>query len=460
MWCKRLSCALLTLGVSLGSSAPAQDAVEQKNMVLMGHDDLKGHGDGGEGLVIQRRPDGQRILYIAHEGETTCLSIVDVTHPSAPVLVNQLPSPAPKITRCNSLGISGNVLVVADQTMNVGQSPAGMWVLDVSDLARVQRAKSMQDLALSFFDTSGPNSRGAHWLWFVDGEFAHLSTGMPDSHPTDAKDDQFYVIVDVRDPRHPKEVSRWWLPGTQQGDSCLPGCLPARHPIDDGYRAHTIEVYPERPDRAYIGYMDGGQIILDISGLSSVRAGSARSFSPKLVSHLTFSPPFPAWTHTVQPLFGRGLALVSDEAVKDKCADAPKLVWLVDIRAETNPVIVGTAPLPENAGKFCASGGRFGAHNLHPNFPGSTSLLLKNTFVGTLFNAGVRIYRLVDVPVPNAPPQIREIGFFVPAAPTGNPTHTIQINHAIVDEKGLIYATDRISGGVYILKYTGTEPLD
>ncbi|HWY53718.1 MAG TPA: hypothetical protein VNZ03_04605 [Terriglobales bacterium] len=438
----------------------AQESAEQKNMVLVGHNDLNSHGDGGEGLVIQQRSDGRRILYIAHEGEKTCLSIVDVTHPEAPVVLNQLPSPAPEVTRCNSLGLSGNVLAVADQTMKPGQSPAGMWVLDVSDLARIQKARSMQDLALSFFDTSGPNSRGVHWLWFVDGEFAHLSSGTGDSNPSNPKDDQFYLVVDLRDPQHPHEVGRWWLPGTQKNDGCLPDCLPKRHSIDDGYRAHNMQVYPDRPDRAYMGYMDGGQIILDIAGLAEVRAGRAKSFSPRLVSRLQFSPPYPAWTHTVQPLFGRGLATVSDEAVKDKCGDAPKLVWLVDIREETNPVIIGTAPLPENAGDFCARGGRFGAHNLHPNLPTSTSAQLKNTFVGSFFNAGVRIYRLMDVPVPNAPPRIREIGFFVPPAPSGNPTHTIQINHAIVDEKGLIYATDRISGGIYILKYTGSDPLD
>jgi hypothetical protein len=449
----------LAVPMLLGAS-DAQQSAEQRNMLLIGHSDLNGHGDGGEGLVIQQRSDGRRILYLAHEGEKTCLSIVDVTHPEAPVVLNQLPSPAPDVTRCNSLGLAGNVLAVADQTMKPGQSPAGMWVLDVSDLAHIQKARNMQDLALSFFDTSGPNSRGVHWLWFVDGEFAHLSSGSRDSNPSNPKDDQFYLVVDLRDPRHPREVGRWWLPGTQKNDNCLPNCLPKRHVIDDGYRAHNTEVYPDRPDRAYVGYMDGGQIILDISGLAEVRAGQAKSFSPRPVSRLQFSPPYPAWTHTVQPLFGRGLATVSDEAVKDKCGDAPKLVWLVDIREETNPVIIGTAPLPENAGEFCARGGRFGAHNLHPNFPGSTSAQLKNTFVGSFFNAGVRIYRLVDVPVPNAPPRIKEIGFFVPPAPPGNPTHTIQINHAIVDEKGVIYATDRISGGIYILKYTGTEPLD
>ena len=444
----------------LARASTSDEKAEQKNMSLVGYSDLGGHGDGGEGLAIQQRSDGRRILFIAHEGETTCLSIVDVTHPEAPALLNQLPSPAPEITRCNSLGLSGNVLVVANQTMKTGQSPAGMWILDVSDLAGMQKARSMQDLTLSFFDTSGPNSRGVHWLWFVDGEFAHLSSGSRDSNPTNPKDDQFYMIVDVRDPRHPREAGRWWLPGTQKSDGCLPGCLPARHPLDDGYRAHNIEVFPERPDRAYIGYMDGGQIILDISELAVVRAGGSKTFSPKLVSRLKFSPPYPAWTHTVQPLFNRGLATVSDEAVKEKCADAPKLVWLVDIRDETNPVIIGTAPLPENAGDLCARGGRFGAHNLHPNLPSATSAHLKNTFVATFFNGGVRIYRLVDVPVPHAPPQIKEIGYFVPAAPAGNASHTTQINHAIVDEKGMIYATDRISGGLYILKYTGRDPLD
>ena len=452
--------AIFLAAMMFPPASGAEEPADRKNMVLIGHSDLNGHGDGGEGLAIQQRSDGRRILYIAHEGEKTCLSVVDVTHPEAPVLLNQLPSPAPGVTRCNSLGLSGNVLAVADQTMKAGQTPAGMWVLDVSDLERVQKAQSMQDLAFSFFDTSGPNSRGVHWLWFVDGQFAHLSTGTSDSSPSNPKDDQFYVVVDLRDPHHPREAGRWWLPGTQKNDACLPSCLPKRHPIDDGYRAHNMQVYPDRPDRAYVGYMDGGQVILDISGLSEVREGRAKTFSPRLISRLLFSPPYPAWTHTVQPLFGRGLATVSDEAVKDNCADAPKLVWLVDIREETNPVIVGTAPLPENAGDFCAQGGRFGAHNLHPNFPSLTSAQLKNTFVGSFFNAGVRIYRLVDVAVPNAPPQIKEIGFFVPPAPAGNPTHTIQINHAIVDEKMLIYATDRISGGLYILKYTGSEPLD
>jgi hypothetical protein len=59
-----------------------------------------------------------------------------------------------------------------------------------------------------------------------------------------------------------------------------------------------------------------------------VKAGSAKSFKPKQIGQAKFSPPYTAWTHTFQPIFGRGMALVSDEDVQDNCKDAPKLVWL------------------------------------------------------------------------------------------------------------------------------------
>ena len=459
-----LGAVVLLIGTGLAvPRAGAQNKVEAKNVTLVGHDGLNGHGDGGEGMAIQQWPDGRRLLYLAHEDVEWCLSVVDVTHPEKPKLVAELPSPNPGTTRCDSLGLSGNVLAVADQTNKQGQKTAGMWVLDVADFSRIEKAKKLEDIELSFFDTSGPHSRGVHCLWFTDGQFAHLTTGMPDFEPSNTKDDQIYVVVDLRDPRHPKEVGRWWYPGTKKDDDCLPGCLPPRHAkFDDGYRPHNIEVFPERPDRAYAAYIDGGALIFDISGLEDVKSGRANSFKPRLIGQAKFSPPYTAWTHTFQPLPGGQYAIASDEDVLDNCKDAPKLVWLLDIRAETNPMVIGTAPLHSNDGELCKRGGRFGAHNLHPNFPDATSAKLKNTTVASWFNGGVRVFHIVPGPagVPDAPPHLEEIGYYIAAGLPKNPGGTAQINHAIVDEHGLIYANDRFTGGLYILKYTGTVPLD
>ena len=454
---------ILAAAIMIVPQAGAQSAAAQaKNVVLLGHNNLNEHGDGGEGMAIQAWPDGRRVLYLAHEGTQYCLSIVDVTNPSDPVFLNELPSPNPGVARCNSLGLSGNILVVADQTNNPGEKPAGMWVLDVSNLARIRKAKRLQDLALSFFDTSGPHSRGAHFVWFVDGQFAHISTGMSGVKPINPRDDQFYVIVDLRDPRHPREVGSWWYPGTHAGDACLPGCLPPREKIDVGYRLHNVEVWPSHPNRAYAGYIEGGAFILDISGLAEVKAGKASHFTPKVVGHVRFDPPYPGFTHTFQPIFSRGLAVVSDESIRDNCKDDPKLDWLLDIRAETNPMVIATAPIPADEGDLCARGGRFGSHNIAPYLASSTSANLQNSIVASWFNGGVRIFHIVDGPswFPHAPPHLEEIGYYIPAGLPGNPGGAAQINHAIVDEHGLIYANDRFTGGLYILKYTGPVPLN
>ncbi len=460
----------LAMVVVVGAQAGAQQSLpaEAKDLVLVSHFEAN---DGGENMAIQQWPDGRRWLYYVHQAREHCLSVIDVTRPEKPELVTYIPSPHPGTTHCNSLGLSeNNVLTVANwipgaYAGDLGGKPSsrGMWVLDVSNPERIRSAKKLQDLALSFFDLSGPESRGPHWLWFVDGEFAHMTTGTPDSKPTAEGDDQFYLIVDVRDPRNPREVARWWMPGTQKGDACLPACLPHG---GHASRLHNVQVYPERPDHAYLGYFGSGWMIMDISGLADVRAGRARSFTPKLVGRFSAGPSYPTNAHTLQPIFSRGLAWASDEATQvpdgpKKCIDSPKMLWLADIREATHPVIVGSAPFAANAHELCKRPGRYGPFNLHPNLPLATSKKLENTMVATYFGGGVRIFRLVDVPgLGNVPPRVVEIAHFIPEAPPRNPGRTSEMGGVLVGDDGLIYANDRLTGGLYILRYTGKEPLD
>lgn len=411
-------------------AADGAAVAEASNMKIIGHSDLRGYGKGGEGLALKADGD-RRILFLAHESGPMCVSVIDVTVPEKPTIVTQIPVEA-KDVRCNSLGLSGNILTVAHQ-VPVGAAHAGMAIYDVAD--------PQHPAQLAFFDTSGPHSRGVHFVWFVDGHYAYLSTGAKDFTPRNQKDDQFLMIVDMSDPRHPTEVGRWWLPGTRDGDEAPPPPRVAQP--DTGIRMHSIVVTPDRPDRAYIGWIDGGFVVLDISDKAH----------PKPVTHRSWQSVGYGFAHTLLPLPGRHLLIQTEEATENKCADWPKRVWVFDDTNEAAPYPLAALPPPHDRAALCKAGGRFGAHNIQMNRPTDTSRTLMETVVGAFFNGGVRAYSIAD------PDHPVEIGYLIPKAPAANETATIQINDVYVDENGLIYANDRLAGGLYIVKYTGKVPL-
>ena len=395
-----------------------------RNMRLLAQHSLNGFGNCGEGLAIQLAKSRRRVLWIAHESAPKNVTAVDVTDPRKPVLLVQTDLPHDKM-RSNSLDVVGDLLVVAYQTQAPDMKPAGFEIFDVAD-PRAPRS-------VAFFDASGPASRGVHHLWFVDGNYVHIAAGAADFVPRNRRDDQCYRIVDVRQPARPVEVGRWWLPGTREGDREPP---PARHPVfDSGFRAHNTNVYPRRPDRAYVGYLDGGAVTLDISDMAR----------PRLVSRWDYQPPFPGFCHTVLPLFERGLLVVSDESIAAGARDWPKLVWVLDNREETKPVPISTCPLPP-LDRFAKRGGRFGAHNLHENRPAPGAWISETVIVGTFFNGGVRAFDLSD------PFRPREVAWAVPPAPRKSPAKAIQLNDVFVDDRGVLYTVDRLVGGLYIFE--------
>src|SRR5919197_5490707 len=94
------------------SATATIDGVESKNMRLIGHSDLGGFGNGGEGMGLQKTKDGRRIMYIAHERAPINFSLVDLTDPSKPHLVTQTKLPHDRV-RSNSLDLVGDTLAVA-----------------------------------------------------------------------------------------------------------------------------------------------------------------------------------------------------------------------------------------------------------------------------------------------------------------------------------------------------------
>lgn len=414
------------------TAGPARPVEE--NLRLLATSDLGGAPNGGEGMAIRVGRDGRRYLFVAHVNPPAGFSILDVSDPARPSMVFQRPADHDSV-RTNNLSLVGDTLMVASQVRHHGAQPAGVRFFDVAD--------PTQPREIAFFDTSGPESRGAHFVSSFDGELAHLSTGAPDFQPVDPRDDQFYMIVDIRDPARPHEVGRWSLPGQDRRDDAVI----TRHTapsIDQGFRPHHTMCYPARPDRAYLGYIDAGVIILDI----------ADKAAPRLVGRLDYHPPMPGFTHTVVPIHERDLLIVSDEASGkegDDGYDWPKRIWVVDASVEASMAVLSTAPQPANFAELHREGGRIGAHNIHENEPLPGVAQLRNVVIGTWFSAGLRMYDISDPFTPE------EIAAFVPVTPPGQ--RGSRLNDVMFDDRGIAYAVDRVRGGLYILEYTGKHAL-
>src|SRR3972149_5067254 len=250
-------------------------------------------------------------------------------------------------------------------------------------------------------------------------------------------------VYDLSNPTDPREI----------GYLRVPGKGVHRMWFSDGKYAHvssTMSGFKERVyliadisdpsnprpgGRAYVAMVDAGMAIVDISAISS----------PKFISRIDWGPPYGGYTHTTLPLPGRGLVVATDESTKNNCQEGDKRVWVIDIREERNPVTISTFPVPQ--GDFCKRGLRFGPHNVHENRPGSFQS--ENLIFVTYYNAGLRIVDLRNQYRPE------EVGYFIPPPPEGQ--EAPMFNDLFVDADGLIYVSDRIRGGLYILEYTGPK---
>ena len=311
-----------------------------------GHSDLDGHGDG-----MQVMPLGD-VLYVAHFGPsgkgTTILDISDPTEPtSRPTMGTLLPGRTP--TRCRWPTVSS--LVNHELFRSEGPAPVGMAVYDLADPFDPQR--------VGFFDTGG---RGVHRIVFEGGDLAYISA-TPDGYTG-----RIWMIVDVSDPTRPTEVGRWWWPGMWRA-----GSRDLEAPANEEWLVHRAMVHG---DGAYLGFWDGGMVILDISDPTA----------PKTVSRLGWDEG--GHTHTCLPLPDRNLVVVTDEAITDGCEGDRHMARVVDISDETAPFVRSVCPVPE--GSLSERGLRFGAHCLHENRP--NSYRSQELMFVTYFNAGLRVY--------------------------------------------------------------------
>lgn len=384
----------------------ASSTAQARNVVSVGHMDI----EGGGMVDVQGT-----IAAIGHLSPPLATTILDVTDPAKPRILSRIK--ARPGTHSHKARMCGTTLItnVEQYGMLRKGDKVGLAFYDISD--------PRQPKEMGFFQMGGLDSEGTGAHRFqADCERKLIYT----SGSADGFQGNIAMIVDFSDPRHPRQVGRWWVPGQYAGG----GERATFHGSD--YRTH----HPLRLDeRLYVSLWYGGFAIVNIENPKQPRTVSLFNYHP------VYAPP----THTALPvahkILGRKWLLVFDEAIGSGCDDPSAFMWVFDITDERTPLSVSTFQVASKG--FCEGGrGRFGAHQPHEQV-GKHNLVYAAWFSGGL--------RVIDISNPYRP---EEVGYYVPTP--GEGCGSTQSNDVFVDKKGLIYLIDRCRG-LDILKFTGNN---
>jgi len=419
-----------------------------RNVRRLGHLDLAGAGQ----VTIAGRH-----AYVGHlpNREQLGTTILDVSEPARPRVIATVTLDDPR-SHSHKVRVAGDLMVVNHErnptavgrraeelprvsrelTETLGRAPTAAELarkLNVTEDAvrevKAEAARGYHEGGFKIYDVSNPER---------PREIAHHRTGGIGVHRFDMDERHAYistemagyvgnilVIYDIRDPRHPAEVSRWWMPGQHVAGGEAPGWPGRRHRLH-----HALRFGNEM----WASCWHAGFSILDVSDLAR----------PRAIGGYNYHPLFPEPTHTVmpvpQPLSGRRIALsideedqaqsASEEAARRGRAHACMLTLDVSEPGAIRPL--AQFQVSDLDSPFSRTpGARFGAHQFAERMTGTR-------VHAAWFAGGLRI---IDVADPLAP---REVAWFIPEPAGGRGAP--QTNDVALDDRGLIYLVDRHLG--------------
>ena len=340
------------------------------------------------------------IAYLGHMRAPHGTTLVDVRDPKNPRELARIGMPPG--THSHKVRVAGDIMVVNHEINGNDKNPVpadfkpGFGVYDVS--------KPSAPKLIHRWETTG---QGVH-RFDMDQRYAYLSATVEGYIGT------IVLIMDLADPARPKEAGRWWMPGQWTAGGETP-TWPRN--------AHRCHHPLRRGTRLYTSYWLGGFVILDIEDMAK----------PKLVSAFDTSPPYACPTHTALPLpfdiHGRRYMVVADEDVVRGPDDVPAFMWTVDITDERHPMPVGSFQVEGIAGA---------KHPIMTTCHQPSEKIAGTEVPFAWFAHGLRI---VDVGNPHAP---KEVASYMPDVPAG--CERVSSNDVTIDDRGLIYMTDRQRG--------------
>lgn len=419
-----------------------------RNVRHLAHLDLPGAG--------QVTLDGT-YAYVGHIPNKDGLgtTILDVANPRAPRIVAQIVL-EDHDSHSHKARVAGDVMIVNHERNNTGLGRKADQLPVVRDRLRAllerepTEAELAEKLGVAEADIAkliaagrNPYDRGGFKLYDVSDPtrprlIGYQKTGGAGVHRFDMDANYAYistemagyignilVIYDLRDPRAPVEISRWWMPGQH-----LAG---GETPIPEG-REHRLHHALRFGDELWAGVWHAGLRVIDVADITR----------PRTVASYNYHPPFPEPTHTVMPLAhpigGRRIAVAIDEedqyygAAEDQARRGRPhaSLWTFDVTDFANVKPLAMFEVSELDSPWSRTPQtRFGAHQF-------AERQLGTLIYATWFSGGLRV---VDVADPRSP---REVASFIPEPAGERPA--AQSNDVDVDERGLIYLVDRNVG--------------
>jgi len=265
--------------------------------------------------------------------------------------------------------------------------------------------------------STGETGSGTHDNFYDGGQYAYLDCGWDDQLRMEEGSQPFshgLMIVDVSDPSHTKEVSRWWVPGQRLGE-------------EEEYKKywfagdrgsftgnHGAAIPPKRIEDggtiAYTGFGAFGMFVLDLSDIRHPKPIGRYSNPLEGTGAIPYHTIYPIRTNAKHPQL-RDLVITTVEAIEADCREPFHLPYIISVKDPRNPKLIGMFPRPVPPADapyadFCQARGRFSSHNCQSWLaPGE----MRPDFVAlSYFNAGLRIYDISD------PTNPKEVAWFVP----------------------------------------------
>lgn len=410
----------LALAAGCGDNRPPHNAFE-----VVGHTDL-----GARGMNAALAVAGDTV-YVGSRKDGVPVAIVDVSDPTAPVVVGTIGPPDEGLGAMSSRELRAvpdrDLLVVMNMYCspqlhgcgNTGGEAENVKLFDIADRRRpVLRGR---------FDIVGTlrDPRSPHEMYLRrDGDQVRLHLSTPPGPPG-------YLVLDVSDPAAPAFVAAW---DPEDAGLVRP---------TSGATLHSVGLSADGRT-AYLSHQQAGLLLADVSALPAVALRTPPDRA------LTWPPVESAGPHSAVQIPGREVLVVTEEIYPMPFGTGCPWGHLrtVDVSDPAAPRIVGEWKLPENDPACALATDRvaFTAHNV----TATHDLALVTWYAGGL--------QALDVSDPTRPRQLAEFRPTpIPAVAAEDPGlggSAVNLWSYPVVQDGLIYVVD-IRNGLYILRYTG-----